>query len=69
MYESYLSVPLALIPLPGVRHCRFGTFISSCPMSYTFIDLSFIGAAIWPSVGTLTHGLVARKFPLFDKKP
>lgn len=62
----YLAVPLALIPLPCVRHTIFCTCVGSSPMTYTIIHLPLIGAAIQPGVGALAHGHVAHKFSLLD---
>lgn len=58
---------LALMPLPAVKQAVLGTFVGSCPMSYTVVNLPLKGAAIWPGISALAHGNIAYKLPLLNK--
>lgn len=64
MSKSYLSMPLALIPLPTVRHAGSGTFVGSNSMSYTSADVPCISATIEPCQSSLAHWQVAHKVSL-----
>lgn len=58
---------LALMPLPAVKQAVLGTFVGSCPMWYTVVNLPLIGAAICPCISALAHGNIVYKLSLLNK--
>lgn len=57
-------MPLAVVPLPTVRHTGSGTLVGSPSMSYTSADVPCIGATIKPCESSLAHWQVAHKVSL-----